>query len=88
MKFILTRCNIYEDSVNVFLIIRKCANLLKKYFQYFELFYCALPNVCEKFSLFAILKLFNFPCKDTGMFPRFSIKKRPYKGTQAVEPFG
>ena len=86
MKFILTRWNINVDSVNIFLIIRKCDKLLKKYYKYFQIFYCALPNVCEKFTLFAILKVFNFPCKDAGMFPRFSIKKRLYKATQVVEP--
>ena len=32
MKFILTRLNIYEDSVNIFLTIGKCDILLMKYY--------------------------------------------------------
>ena len=88
MKFILTRWNIYEDLVNIFLIIGKCDSLLKKYYKYFELFYCALSKVCEKFTLFPILHLFYFLCKDTGMFPRFSKIKRLYEANQVVEPFG
>ena len=50
--------------------------------------HCALPKVCEKFNLFSILQLFYFLCKGTGMFPRFSIKKRLYEANQVAEPFG
>ena len=58
MKFILTRWKIYVDSVNIFLIIRKCDILLKNITNTLNYFIALCQTLAKSLPFFQYYKFF------------------------------